>query len=180
MNGLPSPEERPRSYDAPNLLGQPAVSQNGSAGTGDRLNSSSVPNVNVPQQMAMPLQKITLFRKSVDGDGVARSSRNVGIGIACETDQYTGHVVIQKVFVGGAAHNSGQVFPSDTLLQINGTSVTGLPTHQVLQLLGGEAGTPVSILVSHHPQHLMSSPRVPPPQVFLREFCLVDFQNIIH
>lgn len=112
----------------------------------------------------MPLQKITLFRKSIDGNGTAPSSRNVGIGIECETDPYTGHVVIQRVNTGGAAQNSGQVFPSDTLLQVNGTSVTGMPTHQVLQMLGGEAGTPVSILVSHNPQYLMSAPRVPPPE----------------
>lgn len=163
VNGLPSPEQRLRSYDAPNLLAQPAVSENGGAWAGDRPNSWDVMRANASQQMAMPLQKITLFRKSVDGDGTAPSSRNVGIGIACETDQYTGHVAIQKVFVGGAAHNSGQVFPSDTLLQINGTSVTGMPTHQVLQMLGGEAGTPVSILVSHHPQQ--APPRVLPPQM---------------
>jgi hypothetical protein len=155
VNGLPSPEERPKSHDAPNLLAQPPSGFD----NGPKSWESQAPNA----AMAVPLQKITLFRKSVDGDGTAPSSRNVGIGIACETDQYTGHVVIQKVFVGGAAHNSGQVFPSDTLLQINGTSVTGIPTHQVLQMLGGEAGTPVSILVSHHPQHLMAAPRVPPP-----------------
>lgn len=110
----------------------------------------------------MPLQKITLFRKTVDGDGTTPTSRNVGIGIDCETDSYTGHVVIINVYSGGAAHNSGQVFPSDTLLQVNGTSVTGMPTQQVLQMLAGEAGTPVSILVSHNPQNMMAAPMVLP------------------
>ena len=123
----------------------------------------------------MPLQKITLFRKAIDGDGAA-SGLNVSIGISCAIDAGTGHIIITGVFPGGAAYNSGQVYQSDTLLQVNGTSVTGMPTEKVRRLLGGEAGTPVSILVSHNPVVLYNPPpeplreitsllpsRVPPP-----------------
>ena len=107
----------------------------------------------------MPLQKITLFRKAIDGDGAA-SGLNVSIGISCAIDAGTGHIIITGVFPGGAAYTSGQVYQSDTLLQVNGTSVTGMPTEKVRRLLGGEAGTPVSILVSHNPE-LFSPPPEP-------------------
>lgn len=107
----------------------------------------------------MPLQKITLFRKSIDDDRAA-SGLDVSIGISCAIDAGTGHIIITEVLPGGAAYNSGQVYQSDMLLQINGTSVTGMPTEKVRRLLGGEAGTPVSILVSHNPE-LFSPPPEP-------------------
>ena len=111
----------------------------------------TAPTKSPGHNMPMPLQKVTLFRKAMDG---VAQNRSMGIGIECETDPYTGHIVIQTVHVGGAAHNSGQVFLADTLLQVNGSSVTGMSPELVQQMLSGEAGTPVSILVSHNPEKL--------------------------
>jgi hypothetical protein len=117
----------------------------------------NAPRMSATPSGALPLQKITLFRKLNDGDGL--KNRSAGVGIACETDSVTGDVIIQKVFTGAPASNSGQVFSGDTLLQINGAPVSGLPTAQVLQLLSGEAGTPVSILVSHNPKYAKAMAR---------------------
>ena len=163
VNGLPSPEDFAAGRSS--QVGSIVMERPNSWGSGSsQVTEHVAAPISAPGPtpgMPMPLQKITLFRKTVDGDGTTTSSRNVGIGIDCETDAYTGHVVILNVYAGGAANNSGQVFPSDTLLQVNGTSVTGVPTQQVLQMLAGEAGTPVSILVSHNPQTIMSAPKVP-------------------
>ncbi len=145
---------RPNSWDA-------SVSQSGTPQhiTGPATAPSAAPGL-APH---MPLQKITLFRKAIDGDSTP-SSHNLSIGISCETDAGTGHVIITEVVPGGAAYNSGQVYPSDTLLQINGNSVTGMHTDKVLKLLAGEAGTPVSILVSHNPKQLNPPSYISPPQ----------------
>jgi len=144
---------RPSSWDA----------SSSQSGTPQLIKGPTTAPSAAPGLAQMPLQKITLFRKAIDGDS-APSSHNLSIGISCKTDAGTGHVVITEVVPGGAAYNSGQVYPSDTLLQINGNSVTGMPTDKVLNLLAGEAGTPVSILVSHNPKQLDPAPYMPPPE----------------
>jgi hypothetical protein len=103
----------------------------------------------------MPLQKVTLFRKTMDGDDSHSKNRLAAIGIVVSSDSYTGNVVIQEVTSSGAAYNSGQVFPGDTLLQINGASITGMEVNEIQELLSGEPGTPVSIIVSHNPRALL-------------------------
>jgi hypothetical protein len=103
----------------------------------------------------MPLQKVTLFRKTMDGDDSHSKNRLAAIGIVVSSDSYTGNVVIQEVMSSGAAYNSGQVFPGDTLLQINGASIMGMEVNEIQELLSGEPGTPVSIIVSHNPRALL-------------------------
>ncbi len=101
------------------------------------------------------MQKVTLFRKTMDGDDSHSKNGLAAIGIVVSSDSYTGNVVIQEVMSSGAAYNSGQVFPGDTLLQINGASIMGMEVNQIQELLSGEPGTPVSIIVSHNLRALM-------------------------
>ena len=119
------------------------------------------PNLGITPATGMPRQKITLFRRSMDG----AEGQVAGIGIVCGSDDSTGDAIIQRIVPGGPASNSGQIFPGDTLLQINGTSISGMSLPHVKELLSGTSGTPVSILVSHNPAYVVMAADSRPSQL---------------
>lgn len=71
-----------------------------------------------------------------------------GIGIEIqETD--IGSFIVSKVLEGSPAANSKNIKTSDRLLEIDHTSLQGKSFDEVMELLGGKTGTPITLLMQH-------------------------------
>jgi carboxyl-terminal processing protease len=68
-----------------------------------------------------------------------------GIGAAVRTDE-NGYFVIVQPYDGSPAKAAG-LLPNDIVLEVNGTSVSGMPTSDVISLIRGPKGTTVKFLI---------------------------------
>ena len=74
------------------------------------------------------------------------ANRYVGIGVQLAGDDAGQRVSIVAAFPRGAARKAG-ARPGDVILEIDGVQTGGMKLDEVVRLLRGEAGTPVSIMV---------------------------------
>ena len=78
-----------------------------------------------------------------------------GVGLKVKCEDRTGVCSVTAVTLGGSADCSGQVAVGDRLESVDGRVVRGLSAEEILQLIGGRAGTRVN-LVLHRNQNMSS------------------------
>jgi len=99
-----------------------------------------------PDMMAYQLANYFCFLSGVEGYTREGEEEYVGLGIQMSSDQKTGNIVINRVIKDSPAAKSG-VMQGDELISIDDWSMKGLGIDKALQLMKGEEGEKVSIVI---------------------------------
>ena len=96
--------------------------------------------------MAYQLANYLCFLSGVEGYTREGEEEYVGLGIQISSDQKTGNIVINRVIKDSPAAKS-EVMQGDELISIDDWSMKGLGIDKALQLMKGEEGEKVSIVI---------------------------------